>query len=208
MPSSAPEQSAREKIDAVLVAGGWLTQDYNALNLGAAGGTAVREVKLKSGPLEVFLFLRDVRSRVYFEQMEGRGTRVLTPSEMQAVSGEAARTKDHFVIVDAVGVCDSDKTESRPMECLRTVALEKMLKQVAFGDRCEDTLTSIASPNMRMGSRRAGTGGTVDVPHGIVYKDSAPLDETISTFASLSVLRCRRNGPWIRGCRFSARWPH
>jgi len=33
-------------------------------------------------PLEVLLFLRDVRSRVYFEQMKGRGTRVLTPSEM------------------------------------------------------------------------------------------------------------------------------
>ena len=76
-----------------------------------------------------------MRARVYFEQMKGRGTRVLTASEMQAVSGEDARTKDHFVIVDAVGVCDSDKTESRPLERLPTVGLEKMLKQVAFGDR-------------------------------------------------------------------------
>jgi type I restriction enzyme R subunit len=101
-------------------------------------------------PLEVLLFLRDVRSRVYFEQMKGRGTRVLTPSEMQAVSGEDARTKDHFVIVDAVGVCDSDKTESRPLERLPTVALEKMLKQVAFGDRSEDTLTSLASRLARL----------------------------------------------------------
>jgi type I restriction enzyme R subunit len=101
-------------------------------------------------PLEVLLFLRDVRSRVYFEQMKGRGTRVLTPSEMQAVSGEDARTKDHFVIVDAVGVCDSDKTESRPLERLPTVGLEKMLKQVAFGDRSEDTLTSLASRLARL----------------------------------------------------------
>ncbi|HEX8311713.1 MAG TPA: DEAD/DEAH box helicase family protein [Chthoniobacteraceae bacterium] len=101
-------------------------------------------------PLEVLLFLRDVRSRVYFEQMKGRGTRVLTPSEMQAVSGEDARTKDHFVIVDAVGVCDSDKTESRPLERLPGVALEKMLKQVAFGDHSEDTLTSLASRLARL----------------------------------------------------------
>ena len=101
-------------------------------------------------PLEVLLFLRDVRSRVYFEQMKGRGTRVLTASEMQAVSGEDARTKDHFVIVDAVGVCDSDKTESRPLERLPTVGLEKMLKQVAFGDRSEDTLTSLASRLARL----------------------------------------------------------
>ena len=101
-------------------------------------------------PLEVLLFLRDVRSRVYFEQMKGRGTRVLTPSEMQAVSGEDARTKDHFVIVDAVGVCDSDKTESRPLERLPTVGLEKLLKQVAFGDHSEDTLTSLASRLARL----------------------------------------------------------
>ncbi|MEZ0217539.1 MAG: DEAD/DEAH box helicase family protein, partial [Rariglobus sp.] len=62
-------------------------------------------------PLEVLIFLRDVRSRVYFEQMKGRGTRVLTPTDLQSVSGEDARAKTHFVLVDAVGVCESDKTE-------------------------------------------------------------------------------------------------
>ncbi|HEX4406931.1 MAG TPA: DEAD/DEAH box helicase family protein [Polyangia bacterium] len=40
-------------------------------------------------PLECLLFLRDVRSRVYFEQMKGRGTRTLSPTDLQAVSGEA-----------------------------------------------------------------------------------------------------------------------
>jgi superfamily II DNA or RNA helicase len=44
-------------------------------------------------PLECLLFLRDVRSRVYFEQMKGRGTRVLSPTELQAVSGADARAK-------------------------------------------------------------------------------------------------------------------
>ncbi len=63
-------------------------------------------------PLECLLFLRDVRSRVYFEQMKGRGMRVLTPTDLQAVSGADARVKTHFVIVDAVGVCESDKGES------------------------------------------------------------------------------------------------
>jgi len=48
-------------------------------------------------PLECLLFLRDVRSRVYFEQMKGRGTRVLTPTDLQAVSGADARAKTHFV---------------------------------------------------------------------------------------------------------------
>ena len=57
-------------------------------------------------PLECLVFLRDVRSRVYFEQMKGRGTRVLTPTDLQSVSGADARAKTHFVIVDAVGVCE------------------------------------------------------------------------------------------------------
>lgn len=49
-------------------------------------------------PLECLLFLRDVRSRVYFEQMKGRGTRTLTPTDLQAVSGADAHAKTHFVI--------------------------------------------------------------------------------------------------------------
>src|SRR5690606_35296097 len=52
-------------------------------------------------PLECLLFLRDVRSRVYFEHMKGRGTRTLSPTDLQAVSGADARAKTHFVIVDA-----------------------------------------------------------------------------------------------------------
>lgn len=95
-------------------------------------------------PLECLLFLRDVRSRVYFEQMKGRGTRVLTPTDLQAVSGEDARAKTQFMIVDAVGVCESDKTDSRPLERQRTVAFDKLLLGVTLGKRDEDTLTSLA----------------------------------------------------------------
>lgn len=73
-------------------------------------------------PLEVLIFLRDVRSRVYFEQMKGHGTRVLTPTDLQSVSGEDSRAKTHFVFVDAVGVCESDKTESRPQSKVAPVA--------------------------------------------------------------------------------------
>ena len=45
--------------------------------------------------------------------MKGRGTRVLSSTDLQAVSGADARAKAHFIIVDAVGVCESDKTDSR-----------------------------------------------------------------------------------------------
>ncbi|HEY5894950.1 MAG TPA: type I restriction-modification enzyme R subunit C-terminal domain-containing protein [Chthoniobacterales bacterium] len=101
-------------------------------------------------PLECLLFLRDVRSRVYFEQMKGRGTRVLTPTDLQAVSGEDARAKTHFVIVDAVGVCESDKTDSRPLEKLPAVKFDKLLLGVALGKRDEDTLTTLAGRLARL----------------------------------------------------------
>lgn len=101
-------------------------------------------------PLECLLFLRDVRSRVYFEQMKGRGTRVLTPTDLQAVSGADARAKTHFVIVDAVGVCESDKTDSRPLEKQPTVKFDRLLLGVALGKRDEDTLTTLAGRLARL----------------------------------------------------------
>jgi type I restriction enzyme R subunit len=101
-------------------------------------------------PLECLLFLRDTRSRTYFEQMKGRGTRVLTPTDLQAVSGADARAKTHFVIVDAVGVCESDKTDSRPLERKRTVAFPQLLLGVALGKRDEDSLTSLAGRLARL----------------------------------------------------------
>jgi type I restriction enzyme R subunit len=101
-------------------------------------------------PLECLLFLRDVRSRSYFEQMKGRGTRVLTPTDLQAVSGADAHAKTHFIIVDAVGVCESDKTDSRPLERKRTVAFKDLLLGVAMGKRDEDTLTTLAGRLARL----------------------------------------------------------
>jgi type I restriction enzyme, R subunit len=108
-----------------------------------ATGTDIR-------PLECLLFFRDVRSRVYFEQMKGRGTRVLSPTDLQAVSGAEATAKTHFVIVDAVGVCESDKTESRPLERKPSLAFDKLLLGVALGKRDEDSLTTLAGRLARL----------------------------------------------------------
>jgi len=101
-------------------------------------------------PLECLLFLRDTHSRTYFEQMKGRGTRVLTPTDLQAVSGADARAKTHFIIVDAVGICESDKTDSRPLERQRTVSMDTLLLGVALGKRDEDTLTTLAGRLARL----------------------------------------------------------
>jgi Type I site-specific restriction-modification system, R (restriction) subunit and related helicases len=100
-------------------------------------------------PLECILFMRDVKSRVYFEQMKGRGTRVISPTDLEAVT-PGVHHKTHFVIVDAVGVCENDKTDSRPLEQKRTVSFEKLVMSVALGNRDEDTFTSLAGRLARL----------------------------------------------------------
>src|SRR4030095_993889 len=60
-------------------------------------------------PLECLLFMRDVKSRNYFEQMKGRGTRTIDPDDLKKVSPAAKYSKDHFIIVDAIGVTKSLK---------------------------------------------------------------------------------------------------
>ena len=65
-------------------------------------------------PLECLVFMRAVRSSGYFEQMKGRGVRTINTDDLRAVTGDAT-AKTHFVIVDAVGVCDTLKTDSQPL---------------------------------------------------------------------------------------------
>lgn len=94
-------------------------------------------------PLECLIFMRDVKSWDYFEQMKGRGTRTINPTDFQAVT-PGNYVKEQFIIVDAVGVCESDKSSSRPLERKRTVPFEKLLQDVAADVRDEATLMSLA----------------------------------------------------------------
>jgi len=100
-------------------------------------------------PLECLIFMRDVKSRVFFEQMKGRGTRTISPTDLAAVTPDASH-KTHFIIVDAIGVCEKDKTDSRPLERKRSVPFDKLLMSVALGTRDDDTLTSLAGRLARM----------------------------------------------------------
>ena len=108
-----------------------------------ATGTDVR-------PLECLIFLRDVKSKNYFEQMKGRGTRIISLDDLRKVTPSAHYTKDHFVIIDAVGVTKSLKTDSRPLERKPTVALKDLLTAVAVGARDEDLFTSLANRLIRL----------------------------------------------------------
>lgn len=100
-------------------------------------------------PLECILFMRDVRSRTYFEQMKGRGTRVILPTDFNAVTPDADH-KTHFVIVDAVGVCETDKTDSQPLERKKTIPFEKLIQGVALGIRDKDIISSLVGRLARL----------------------------------------------------------
>lgn len=102
-----------------------------------ATGTDIR-------PLEIVLFLRAVKSRNFFEQMKGRGVRVIPPADFQQVTPDATN-KDRFVLVDCVGVCESDLIDTQPLEKKRTMSFEKLLQAVSYGNTDPELLSSLAS---------------------------------------------------------------
>lgn len=109
-----------------------------------ATGTDIR-------PLEVLVFMRDVKSRSYYEQMKGRGTRTCSLEDLKAKGTPSAKfTKDHFVIIDAIGVESSQKTDSRPLEKKPGMSLKDLLQNVAMGNREEDILSSLANRLLRL----------------------------------------------------------
>jgi type I restriction enzyme R subunit len=100
-------------------------------------------------PLEIVFFMRTVRSRMLFEQMKGRGVRVVSDTELQAVTPDA-KSKDHFVIIDAVGLSAEDMHETQPLDRSRNLSFEKVLELVAFGSRDKDLLSSLAARLARL----------------------------------------------------------
>ena len=122
-------------------------------------------------PIECLIFMRDVRSKNYFEQMKGRGTRTLGKDDLQKVTPSATENKDHFVIVDAVGVTKSKKTETRTLERKPSVSMKELMLQIAMGAKDEDTLTSLANRIIRLGSQMTPSEhsdfkNTIGIPSG------------------------------------------
>ncbi len=100
-------------------------------------------------PLEVLLFMRDVKSINYFEQMKGRGTRTIDSDKLMQVT-RTANSKTHFVIVDAIGATKSKKTDSRPLERKPTVAFKDLLGAITMGVEDEDLFLSLSNRLIRL----------------------------------------------------------
>lgn len=94
-------------------------------------------------PVEVLIFMRDVKSEGYYEQMKGRGVRSVKDADLQAVTPDA-KTKTRFVLIDAVGVTEGKKNVSQPLERKRFLSFDALIDQIAQGRRDEDAISSLA----------------------------------------------------------------
>jgi type I restriction enzyme R subunit len=102
-----------------------------------ATGTDIR-------PVEALIFMRDVKSEGYYEQMKGRGVRTISDADLRQVTPDA-QTKTRFVLVDAVGVTEGRKSVSQPLERKRALAFDKLIDQIAQGRRDTDAVSSLAA---------------------------------------------------------------
>ncbi|MEZ4667868.1 MAG: type I restriction-modification enzyme R subunit C-terminal domain-containing protein, partial [Anaerolineae bacterium] len=138
-------------------------------------------------PLEILLFMRMVRSSQLFEQMQGRGVRVIAPTDLQVVTSDAT-TKDRFVIIDAVGVVDVPKLELPTLEREPTVGFAKLLDNLAAGDERDDTFITLAKRISRLRGKltsrdeaelEKASGGfrLTDIAH--ILLDATELDQHI-----------------------------
>jgi type I restriction enzyme R subunit len=101
--------------------------------------------------IECLIFLRDVRSWAYFEQMKGRGARTLSQTEFQSVTPDLLE-KTRFIIVDAIGVTENPKVDAAPLDRDPTQrqSLEKLLRKVAAGECTVDDVSTLGSRLSRL----------------------------------------------------------
>ncbi|MDO4675735.1 MAG: DEAD/DEAH box helicase family protein [Anaerobiospirillum succiniciproducens] len=114
-----------------------------------ATGTDVR-------PLEVLLFLNDIRSETLYAQMKGRGCRVIKPSELRSVTPNAT-SKELFYIIDAVGVTESEKVMPSIIvpgdDKIPNPTLAQILEKMAMNNLSDDLFILLANKLSAIGER-------------------------------------------------------
>jgi len=100
-------------------------------------------------PIEIVMFMRTVKSRVLYEQMKGRGGRVSKSDEMRSVTPDA-KAKTHFVLIDCVGVTETEKQDTRPLDQKRTVPFKEIMEHVAQRGTDVELVSSLVSRLTRL----------------------------------------------------------
>jgi type I restriction enzyme R subunit len=121
-------------------------------------------------PIECLLFMRDVHSRTYYQQMLGRGVRIINDTDFQGVTPDYP-SKERFVVVDAVGVTDKDRftDTTQPLDRKPTLSLERLFNLVALGNTEVDVASTVAGRLVRIDRRLASSDrkALADVAGGI-----------------------------------------
>jgi type I restriction enzyme R subunit len=125
-------------------------------------------------PLEIVMFMRAVKSRTFFEQMKGRGVRVIDPTDLRGVTPDGS-AKTRFVLADCVGACEQEFTDSPSLERKPTVAFNQLLQYVAFGSTEPDVVSSLAGRLARLDRQLAPAErvALAETAHGLSLKDLA-----------------------------------
>jgi type I restriction enzyme R subunit len=100
-------------------------------------------------PVEIIFFMRTIKSSNYFEQMKGRGVRVMTSDALKGVTPDA-HSKTRFVIIDAVGVCAHTKSERGPLDREPTKSLKHVLDYIKAGGTDPDAASALAGKLTRL----------------------------------------------------------
>jgi type I restriction enzyme R subunit len=73
---------------------------------------------------------------------------VISDDDLRTVTPEAS--KDRYVLVDAVGVTETDLVDTQPLDREPTVPLEKLLRRISFGARDPDGISTVAARIARL----------------------------------------------------------
>lgn len=95
--------------------------------------------------IEILVFMRDIRSENYYEQMLGRARRTMTRDELVKCTPDAVCDKLGYVVVDAVGVTKSPKTNGNKKcggDTKPSVGFKALMNGIAQGDYTDQTLTT------------------------------------------------------------------
>ncbi len=103
-------------------------------------------------PLEIVMFLRSVKSPNFFEQMKGRGVRVINDTDFQVVT-PGGHAKTHFVLIDCVGVTEQEFHDAQTLERQKHVPLKRLLEAVALNRVDPDLVSSLAARLARLDRR-------------------------------------------------------
>jgi type I restriction enzyme R subunit len=142
-------------------------------------------------PLEVLIFLRDVKSALYFEQMKARGARTITPTQLRQVTPDAEE-KTRFVLVDAVGVTESLKTVAQPLDRERKIGFNRLVDDIAAGWRDDDAISTLAA-------RLAALDRKIDdKARAEIASAAGGLDAKALTHKLLDAIRSRARPPFSK----------